>query len=101
MSRILIIEDEDSIADLEKDYLELSGFKVEIEHDGTIGLNRALTEDFDMSLFGFGYLDEDDEDARRTPMEQKLDSSEELDLEDFEDETFSCECPSCGFRFND
>mgnify|MGYP002508667405 CR=1 FL=1 len=31
MSRILIIEDEESIADLEKDYLELSGFEVEIE----------------------------------------------------------------------
>ena len=31
MSRILIIEDEESIAELEKDYLELSGFEVEIE----------------------------------------------------------------------
>ena len=30
MSRILIIEDEEAIADLEKDYLELSGFEVEI-----------------------------------------------------------------------
>ena len=28
MSRILIIEDEEAIADLEKDYLELSGFEV-------------------------------------------------------------------------
>ena len=31
MSKILIIEDEEAIADLEKDYLELSGFEVEIE----------------------------------------------------------------------
>ena len=30
MSKILIIEDEESIAELEKDYLELSGFEVEI-----------------------------------------------------------------------
>ena len=30
MSKILIIEDEEAIADLEKDYLELSGFEVEI-----------------------------------------------------------------------
>lgn len=30
MSKILIIEDEESIADLEKDYLELSGFEVEL-----------------------------------------------------------------------
>ena len=34
MSRILIIEDEEAIADLEKDYLELSGFEVEIENRG-------------------------------------------------------------------
>ena len=30
MSKILIIEDEEAIADLERDYLELSGFEVEI-----------------------------------------------------------------------
>lgn len=48
MSRILIIEDEVAIAELEKDYLELSGFEVEIENDGTSGLKRALTEDFDL-----------------------------------------------------
>ena len=30
MSRILIVEDEESIAELEKDYLELSGFEVDI-----------------------------------------------------------------------
>lgn len=50
MSKILIVEDEEAIADLEKDYLELSGFDVEIEHDGTVGLERALNEDFDMFL---------------------------------------------------
>ena len=47
MSRILIVEDEVAIADLEKDYLELSGFEVEIENDGTKGLERALHEEFD------------------------------------------------------
>ena len=31
MKRILIIEDEESIAELEKDYLELSGFEVELK----------------------------------------------------------------------
>ena len=50
MSRVLIIEDEVEIADLEKDYLELSGFEVEIENDGTVGLKRALTEEFDMYI---------------------------------------------------
>ena len=48
MSRVLIIEDEIAIADLEKDYLELSGFEVEVENDGTAGLERALKEEFDM-----------------------------------------------------
>lgn len=48
--RILIVEDEESIADLEKDYLELSGFDVEIENDGISGLERALSEEFDMYI---------------------------------------------------
>mgnify|MGYP001119180232 CR=1 FL=1 len=50
MSKILIIEDEEAIADLEKDYLELSGFEVEIENDGTKGLERALHEEFDLFI---------------------------------------------------
>ncbi len=50
MSRILIIEDEESIADLEKDYLELSGFEVEIEGEGTKGLERALEENFQLVI---------------------------------------------------
>ena len=48
MSKILIIEDEVAIADLEKDYLELSGFEVAIEHAGDTGLLRALKEEFDL-----------------------------------------------------
>ena len=39
-----------AIADLEKDYLELSGFEVEIENDGTKGLERALHEEFDLFI---------------------------------------------------
>ena len=50
MSRILIIEDEESIAELEKDYLELAGFEVEIENDGADGLEKALAEDFDLII---------------------------------------------------
>lgn len=46
MSRILIIEDEIAIADLERDYLELSDFEVEVEHDGTAGLELALNEEW-------------------------------------------------------
>lgn len=48
MSRILIVEDEMAIAELEKDYLELSGFEVTIENAGDKGLRAALNEDFDL-----------------------------------------------------
>ena len=45
MSKVLIVEDELSIAELEKDYLE-----VEIETDGQQGLEKALKNDFDMII---------------------------------------------------
>ena len=48
--KILIVEDELAIAELEKDYLELSGFEVEVAADGQLGLNKALTEDFDLVI---------------------------------------------------
>ena len=50
MSKILIVEDEEAIADLEKDYLELSGFTVEVANDGDIGLQKALNEDYDLLI---------------------------------------------------
>ena len=50
MSKILIVEDEESIAELEKDYLELSGFEVEIANDGSEGLERALNEEFNLII---------------------------------------------------
>ena len=48
--KILIIEDETAIAELEKDYLELSNFEVTIENDGCEGAARALNEDFDLII---------------------------------------------------
>ena len=50
MSKILIIEDEVAIADLEKDYLELSDFKVDICNTGDEGLKTALTGDYDLII---------------------------------------------------
>ena len=50
MSKILIIEDEESIAELEKDYLELRGYEVEVAGDGATGLDRALNEEFDLII---------------------------------------------------
>ncbi|KIL37093.1 transcriptional regulator [Cohnella kolymensis] len=50
MSSILIIEDEQSIAELERDYLEINGYTVAIENSGDKGLQRALTSDYDLII---------------------------------------------------
>ena len=50
MNKILIVEDEEAIADLEKDYLELSGFEVEVANDGETGLEKAMNEDFNLLI---------------------------------------------------
>ena len=47
---ILIIEDEEAIAELERDYLEQAGFSVEIAYDGDSGLQRALKEEFSLII---------------------------------------------------
>ncbi len=50
MSKILIIEDEVAIAELQKDYLEINDFEVTIENDGAKGLEVALNQDFDLVI---------------------------------------------------
>lgn len=50
MKRILIVEDEQVIAEVAKDYLEASGFAVEIAASGDIGLKRALEEEYDLII---------------------------------------------------
>ena len=50
MKKILIIEDEMNIAELEKDYLELSDFEVTIETDGIEGEKKPLTGDYDLLI---------------------------------------------------
>lgn len=50
MSKILIIEDEVAIAELQKDYLEINDFEVMIENDGEKGLEAALNQDFDLVI---------------------------------------------------
>ena len=50
MSKIVIVEDEVAIAELEKDYLELSGFDVVMQHTGDAGLKAALNEDFNLII---------------------------------------------------
>lgn len=50
MKKILIIEDEIEIAELEKDYLEISGFEVYIENNGKKGLQTALDNEYDLVI---------------------------------------------------
>ena len=64
MKKILIIEDDESIAQLQKDYLELSGFEVRTCGDGVEGLNEVKENKYDLiildvmlpKLDGFGIL---------------------------------------------
>lgn len=50
MKKILIIEDEKSIAELERDYLEINGFATDIVHTGDKGLELAMNSDYDLIL---------------------------------------------------
>ncbi|MCL2092684.1 MAG: response regulator transcription factor [Treponema sp.] len=47
---ILIIEDDKDIAAIERDFLEINGFKVEVEHNGTEGQKRAMAEQFSLII---------------------------------------------------
>ena len=50
MGKVLIIEDEIEIAELERDYLHIAGFEADIETDGAEGLKKALTNDYDVYI---------------------------------------------------
>lgn len=49
-TKILIVEDEEEIAMLEKDYLEINGFETRVEADGEKAVELALTGTFDLIL---------------------------------------------------
>ena len=71
MSKILIIEDEEAIADLEKDYLELSGFDVEIATRGDVGLEKALKEEYNLIILDLMLPEVDGFDICRQVREEK------------------------------
>lgn len=50
MKKILIVEDDLSIAKLQKDYLEVAGFEVELCTDGVSGLNAIKEKEFDLII---------------------------------------------------
>ena len=71
MSKILIIEDELSIAELERDYLELNDFEVEIETNGLNGLEKALSEEYSLLLLDLMLPDMDGFEICRQIREKK------------------------------
>ena len=50
MKKILIVEDDITISEVEKGYLEIAGFSVDVADTGTLGLKMALSEDYDLIL---------------------------------------------------
>lgn len=50
MHKVLIIEDDKSIAEIEKDYLEMSGYQVTIQYDGEKGMREALDGQYNLIL---------------------------------------------------
>lgn len=57
----------------------------------------------DMTEFGFSYSEEEEEPRRKSEgsRESNLDDGYEIDVSTFDREEFKCECPECGFKFND
>ena len=53
--RVLIIEDDEDISMIEKDFLEMEGYEVHIVNDGCVGYHEALTEKYQLEkLRGLG-----------------------------------------------
>jgi len=50
MRTILVIEDDQSIAELQRDYLEINGYRVELAMSGEEGLEKGLAGDYDLIL---------------------------------------------------
>ncbi|WP_291578459.1 response regulator transcription factor [Clostridium sp. UBA6640] len=71
MKEILIVEDDLSIAELQKDYLEISGFEVDICTDGVKGLNAIKENSYDLIILDVMLPKIDGFDILRTIQENK------------------------------
>lgn len=58
-------------------------------------------DDMDIDFLEFGAGEKEDDQKEVTEKTSNLDEGEEIDLTDFDDETFENECPYCGFMWND
>jgi len=65
MEKIMIIKDNAAIAAIERDYLAIEYFEVEIATDGLIGIEKALKGDFDLILLDLMLLGIDSKDEDR------------------------------------
>ncbi len=72
MKRILIIEDQQSIAELERDYLEIDGFRVDIKSNGKEGLTQALEQKYDLILLDLMLPDMDGFNICRKIRKEKI-----------------------------
>lgn len=50
MNKILIIEDDKDIAAIERDFLTVSGYEVDLAYDGFTGLNMGLSKSYDLII---------------------------------------------------
>ncbi len=50
MSKILIIDDDEELCELVSEYLSVEGFTTEAVHDGETGLQRALSNEYEMAI---------------------------------------------------
>ncbi|MCC8023109.1 MAG: response regulator, partial [Clostridiales bacterium] len=57
--KILIIEDDEQIITLERDYLEANGFQTELEMNGEQGLEKALRGEYKLILLDLMLPDKD------------------------------------------
>ncbi|MBQ7765328.1 MAG: response regulator transcription factor [Lachnospiraceae bacterium] len=71
MSKILIIEDEVAIAELQRDYLEMNGFEVAVCGDGALGAKEALDNDYDLVILDLMLPGMEGYEVCRTIREQK------------------------------
>ena len=71
MSKILIIEDEVAIAELQRDYLEMNGFEVAVCGDGAEGAREALDHEYDLIILDLMLPGMEGYDVCRTIREQK------------------------------
>ncbi|CAG7651402.1 Transcriptional regulatory protein SrrA [Paenibacillus solanacearum] len=71
MTKILIIEDDEVIADVQKDYLEASGFEVDVASSGATGLHKALNEPYQLILLDLMLPETDGYDICKQVRSQK------------------------------